>query len=134
MPQLLLQPSAPSQSAASPSSPPRSVSAKPCIGLKEFVEPDVIMHDMTDEELLWRASMVPKIQKRPFSRPPKVAFLFLTKDHLPLAPLWEKFFDGNEGFYSIYVHASTFNGSAPKRSVFHGRKVPSKVSLLSTSL
>ncbi|KAJ8492264.1 hypothetical protein OPV22_013985 [Ensete ventricosum] len=126
MPQLLLQPSAPSQSAASPSSPPRSVSAKPCIGLKEFVEPDVIMHDMTDEELLWRASMVPKIQKRPFSRPPKVAFLFLTKDHLPLAPLWEKFFDGNEGFYSIYVHASTFNGSAPKRSVFHGRKVPSK--------
>ncbi|XP_064935423.1 glycosyltransferase BC10-like [Musa acuminata AAA Group] len=126
MAQLLLQPSAPSQSAVSASSPPRSVSAKPRIGLKEFVEPDVILHDMTDEELLWRASMIPKIQKRPFSRPPKVAFLFLTKGHLPLAPLWEKFFEGNEGFYSIYVHASPLNGSAPKGSVFHGRRVPSK--------
>ncbi|THU69623.1 hypothetical protein C4D60_Mb08t16340 [Musa balbisiana] len=126
MAQLLLQPSAPSQSAVSASSPPRSVSAKPRIGLKEFVEPGVILHDMTDEELLWRASMVPKIQKRPFSRPPKVAFLFLTKGHLPLAPLWEKFFEGNEGFYSIYVHASPLNGSAPKGSVFHGRRVPSK--------
>ncbi|CAL9132671.1 unnamed protein product [Musa textilis] len=133
MAQLLVQPSAPPQSVVSPSSPPRSVSVKPRIGLKEFVEPGVILHDMTDEELLWRASMVPKIQKRPFRRLPKVAFLFLTKGHLPLAPLWEKFFEGNEGFYSIYVHASPLNGSAPKGSVFHGRRVPSKVMIVTGS-
>ncbi|CAI5962455.1 unnamed protein product [Closterium sp. NIES-64] len=36
----------------------------------------------------------------------KVAFMFLTKGAVPLAPLWERFFKGHEGRYSIYVHAS----------------------------
>ncbi|KAG1330652.1 putative glycosyltransferase BC10 [Cocos nucifera] len=85
------------------------------------------MHDMTDEELLWRASMAPRIKGYPFDRVPKVAFLFLTRKELHFAPLWEKFFQGHEGLYSIYVHADpSFNESAPEGSVFHGRRVPSK--------
>ncbi|KAL2462841.1 uncharacterized protein Fot_54078 [Forsythia ovata] len=55
--------------------------------------------DMTDEELLWRASMVSRINEGT----PEVAFMFLARENLPLAPLWDKFFKGNEGLYSIYV-------------------------------
>ncbi|KAL3529264.1 hypothetical protein ACH5RR_008586 [Cinchona calisaya] len=85
------------------------------------------MHEMTDEELLWRASMVPKIIEYPFERTPKVAFMFLVRGELPLAPLWERFFRGNEGLYSIYIHClPSFHGTMPEGSVFHGRNIPSK--------
>ncbi|XP_008812373.2 glycosyltransferase BC10-like [Phoenix dactylifera] len=98
------------------------------VGLKGYVEPVEAMHDMTDEELLWRASMVPRIKNHPFHRVPKVAFLFLTRGPLAFSPLWEKFFKGHERLYTIYVHADpSFNESAPEGSVFHGRRVPSKV-------
>jgi len=87
------------------------------------------MHDMNDEELLWKASMVPMIQNLPFKQTPKVAFMFLTKGPVMLAPLWERFFKGNEGLYSIYVHSHpSFNETVPPSSVFHGRNIPSKVS------
>lgn len=87
------------------------------------------MHDMNEEELLWRASMAPHIHEYPFKRVPKVAFLFLTRGAVTLAPLWEKFFHGHEGLYSIYVHSSpSFNETMPQSSVFHGRRIPSKVS------
>ncbi|KAL6960979.1 hypothetical protein U1Q18_038744 [Sarracenia purpurea var. burkii] len=89
-----------------------------------------LMHNMSDEELLWGASMVPRIQKLPenYKEPAKVAFMFLTTGSLPLAPLWEKFFKGHEGFYAIYVHPHpSFNESIiPRSSVFHGRRIPSK--------
>ncbi|OIW10067.1 hypothetical protein TanjilG_32807 [Lupinus angustifolius] len=86
------------------------------------------MHNMSDEELLWKASMVPKIKEIPSKHhTPKVAFMFLTKGPVLLAPLWEKFFKGNEGLFSIYVHSSPyFNGTVPQSSVFHGRRIPSK--------
>ncbi|GLU18236.1 hypothetical protein SLE2022_345470 [Rubroshorea leprosula] len=96
-------------------------------GLKEFLRPPKVMHDMEDEELLWRASMVPRIKEYPFKRVPKVAFLFLTKGPMIFAPLWERFFRGHKGFYSIYLHSHPFfNGTVPKRSVFYGRRIPSK--------
>ncbi|KAG2411059.1 hypothetical protein LR48_Vigan847s000900 [Vigna angularis] len=85
------------------------------------------MHDMTEEELLWRASMVPRIKELPYKHVPKVAFMFLTKGPVFLGPLWERFFKGNEGFYSIYVHSHpSFNQTLPQTSVFHGRRIPSK--------
>ncbi|XVF53886.1 hypothetical protein PTKIN_Ptkin05aG0135800 [Pterospermum kingtungense] len=85
------------------------------------------MHSMKDEELLWRASMVPKIKEYPIKRVPKVAFLFLTKRKLLLAPLWERFFQGHQGLYSIYVHSDPYyNQTVPKSSVFYGRRIPSK--------
>ncbi|KAL2233406.1 uncharacterized protein LOC105156363 [Sesamum indicum] len=93
----------------------------------EFLQPPTVMHEMTDQELLWRASMAPKIQEFPFKRVPKVAFMFLTRGPVVLAPLWEKFFKGHDGLYSVYVHSDpSFNGSEPEGSVFHGRRIPSK--------
>lgn len=97
------------------------------IGLSEYMKPPNAMHDMDDEELLWRASMAPQIREFPFKRVPKVAFMFLTKGPLPLAPLWELFFKGHEGLYSIYVHSHpSFNETEPENSVFHDRRIPSK--------
>ncbi|XP_057484971.1 glycosyltransferase BC10-like isoform X1 [Actinidia eriantha] len=91
------------------------------------IEKRLFMHDMDDEVLFWRASMVPRIEEFPYKRVPKVAFMFLTIGPLPLAPLWEKFFGGHEGLYSIYVHSDPiYVESVPENSVFHGRRVPSK--------
>lgn len=68
------------------------------MGFTDFLAPSgSVMHNMTDEELLWRASMAPKVAGMPRRIVPKVAFLFLTKGELPLRPLWEKFFAGHEG-------------------------------------
>lgn len=92
-------------------------------------EMNFLMHNMDDHELFWRASMVPMVQEFPFPRVPKIAFMFLTKGPLPLAPLWEKFFEGHDGFYSIYIHPDpSYKVEMPENSVFHGRQVPSKVS------
>ncbi|KAL2542563.1 Core-2/I-branching beta-1 [Abeliophyllum distichum] len=98
------------------------------VGLKEYVErANNVAHNMTDEELLWRASMTPRIQEFPFHNVPKVAFMFLTRGPVLLAPLWEKFFKGHKGLYSIYVHSDpSFNEPEPEFSVFHGRRIPSK--------
>ncbi|GMN38618.1 hypothetical protein TIFTF001_007850 [Ficus carica] len=97
------------------------------MGLEEYIKPPSVMHNMTDEELLWRASMVPRIPEYPFNRVPKVAFMFLVRGHVFMAPLWEQFFKGHEGLYSIYIHSNpSYNGSAPESPVFHGRRIPSK--------
>jgi hypothetical protein len=78
--------------------------------------------------LMWRASMVPHLEKFPYNRTPKVAFMFLTRGRLPLAPLWEKFFKGHAGFYSIYLHnSSELNNEPPEFSAFFNRRIPSKV-------
>ncbi|RDX67841.1 hypothetical protein CR513_53238, partial [Mucuna pruriens] len=98
-------------------------------GLRDFLRPTkVVMHDMTEEELLWRASIVPRIKELPYKHTPKVAFMFLTKGPVLLGPLWERFFKGNQGFYSVYVHSHpSFNDTlVPPTSVFHGRRIPSK--------
>lgn len=87
-----------------------------------------LLHNMDDDELFWRASFVPKIKEYPFDRVPKVAFMFLTKGPIPLGPLWELFFKGHEGLYNIYIHPHpSYNDSIPKDSVFHQRRIPSKV-------
>jgi hypothetical protein len=84
---------------------------------------------MTDEELLWRASFAPRARGYPFRRVPKVAFMFLAHGPLPLAPLWERFFRGHEGRYSIYVHTMpAYRANFTADSVFYRRQIPSKVS------
>lgn len=90
--------------------------------------PSNLIHNMTDVELLWRASFVPRIKEYPFARVPKIAFLFLTKGPLPLAPLWERFFKGHGGLYSIYVHTlPSFQFDFPSSSVFYRRQIPSQL-------
>ncbi|XP_028757890.1 glycosyltransferase BC10-like [Neltuma alba] len=110
------------------SAPPRpEISDETHVGLKNYLKPPAVMHDMDDKELLWRASMAPKIKEYPFNRTPKVAFMFLTRGPVFLAPLWEKFFKGHEKYYSVYVHSNpSYNGSDPESPVFHGRRIPSK--------
>jgi len=97
--------------------------------LEDLLKIPKAMHDMNEDELFWRASLAPMIQKTPFKQTPKVAFMFLTKGPVLLAPLWEKFFKGNEGLYSIYVHPSPFFNETVynQSSVFYGRRIPSKV-------
>jgi hypothetical protein len=107
----------------------------PRVGLKEHLKVPDVKHDMDEKELLWRASMTPRIREYPFDRVPKVAFMFLTKGPVLMAPLWERFFQGHEGLYSIYVHSSpSYNESEPESPVFHGRRIPSKVSFLHSFL
>ncbi|XP_074286947.1 glycosyltransferase BC10-like [Silene latifolia] len=106
----------------------------PCIvegsGLDNWIRPfsSNLMHTMSDEELFWRASFVPRIKKYPFNRTTKIAFMFLTKGPLPLAPLWERFFKGHEGRFSIYIHSMpSYTQEFPSNSVFYRRHIPSKL-------
>ncbi|KAK1437636.1 hypothetical protein QVD17_03430 [Tagetes erecta] len=88
-----------------------------------------VLHDMTDDELIWRASMVPKLIHYPYHTTPKVAFMFLTRGPVLLSPLWNMFFKGHHGLFNIYVHTSanfSSNWTEPKHSVFHARTIPSK--------
>lgn len=111
-----------------------SSSSQPCIeesnGLNHWIKPpSSLMHKMTDEELFWRASFVPRVKKFPFRRVRKVALMFLTKGHLPLYPLWEKFLEGHEKLYSIYIHSyPSYHADFPPTSIFYQRQIPSKVS------
>lgn len=100
------------------------------IGLEEYLQPPSnVMHDMSDEELVWRASMVPKIEEFPGKRrAPKIAFMFLIRNSVLFEALWDKFFQGNEGLYSIYVHSDHYNNeSFTESSLFRDRRIPSKV-------
>lgn len=86
--------------------------------------------DVTEEEVTWRAVMAPRGAMMNGARP-KVAFMFLTRWNLPLSPLWEMFFKGHGGLYSIYVHTSPeFTDEPPESSVFYKKRIPSKVCLI----
>ncbi|WOH13793.1 hypothetical protein DCAR_0933304 [Daucus carota subsp. sativus] len=99
-----------------------------CLSIESFVRPKNVSHRMSDEELQWRASLVPMQGEYPYSRIPKVAFMFLTRGPLPLLPLWERFFEGQSTkLYSIYVHAlPVFELNVTNSSVFYGRRIPSE--------
>lgn len=60
-------------------------------------------------------------------QPLKIAFLFLTRGPMPLSPVWQRFFKGKEGKYSVYVHTRPkfhFNvGHAP----FYDRQIRSRM-------
>ncbi|KAJ4707882.1 putative Core-2/I-branching beta-1,6-N-acetylglucosaminyltransferase family protein [Melia azedarach] len=62
--------------------------------------------------------------------PKKLAFMFLTTLPLPLAPLWELYFNRtSKSLYNIYVHADpSFQYDPPFSGVFTGRVIPSKPS------
>uniref|UniRef100_A0ACD5T7Q8 Uncharacterized protein n=2 Tax=Avena sativa TaxID=4498 RepID=A0ACD5T7Q8_AVESA len=121
---------------------PNVLLAAPCAEDKEEVEVEVdrwwarpaarsAWHNMSDEELLWAASFVPRrpgVPRRP-SATGKVAFMFLTRGPLPLAPLWERFFNatGGKELFSVYVHTTPgYRLHFPPSSPFHRRQVPSK--------
>ena len=63
----------------------------------------------------------------------KIAFLFLTRGHLPLEDVWREFFNyhpnktSNQPFYNVYVHVSTqqkqHSFRYPNTSFFHGKEI-----------
>lgn len=74
-------------------------------------------------------SLMRVVHRSPKGSPAKVAFLFLTRGGLPLAPLWAEFFAGHDGKYSISVitqDPSLFN-EQDLPPAFQGRQVPSLV-------
>ncbi|GKC78341.1 glycosyl transferase, family 14 protein [Tanacetum coccineum] len=99
-----------------------------CLSMEGFKMPNNLTHKMTDNELFWRASLVPNKAEYPFERVPKVAFMFMTRGPLPFLKLWERFFKGQDvNKYSIYVHTNpgvrmNFSNS----SVFYNRVIPSQ--------
>ncbi|KAI4331495.1 hypothetical protein MLD38_029681 [Melastoma candidum] len=95
--------------------------------LRTFLNlPDVSRY-MDDRELLRMASAAPRTLEKTSPNVPKVAFMFLVRGGVPLAPLWDEFFHGYQGKYSVYVHSSPgFELTAPSTSAFHGRNIPSK--------
>ncbi|CAL0314637.1 unnamed protein product [Lupinus luteus] len=89
---------------------------------------------MTDQELFLKASIVQGIDDFTNKTTLKVAFMFLIKGKLPLAPLWEKFFKGHEGFYNIYLHQDpSYKDNVHEDSAFYGRKIPSQHVIWGTS-
>lgn len=110
---------------------PRTIYTANCeessLSLRSFVSPDHLMHRMSDDELFWRASVVPKMEEYPFERTPKVAFLFMTRGPLPFVPLWDRFFKGHEELYSVYVHTlPDYKLNVANSSAFYGRQIPSE--------
>ncbi|OMO83256.1 Glycosyl transferase, family 14 [Corchorus capsularis] len=100
-----------------------------CLSLDAFLHPTAtnLSHKMSDEELFWRASMLPNKNGYPFPRVPKVAFMFLTRGPLPLLPLWERFFKGHEKYFSIYLHSPpAYHLNVSSNSPFYGRQIPSQ--------
>ncbi|OUZ99572.1 Glycosyl transferase [Macleaya cordata] len=89
---------------------------------------EYLWHLMSDDELMWRASMAPRVAEYPYNRTAKVAFMFLARGRLPLAPIWERFFKGHdERLFSIYLHCSPeFTEGPSASSVFYNRRIPSK--------
>ncbi|CAI5517688.1 unnamed protein product [Closterium sp. Naga37s-1] len=59
---------------------------------------------------------------------PKIAFLFLTRGPLPLAPLWERFFRNHSAYFTAYMHAATpgYRVEPWVRKNLNLRAVPSK--------
>ena len=99
-----------------------------CMKVETFLHPENLMHNMLDDELFWRASLVPKKEEYPYRRVPKVAFMFLTRGPLPFHPLWERFFKGHGDLFNIYVHSPPgYVLQVSNNSAFYRRQIPSQV-------
>jgi hypothetical protein len=128
-----------------PQEKPENSSSSLSVRLHEDMKPrSFLYHNMEDDELLHKAASMQQLQdhvnpalqqnstvQKNSSRrlQAKIAFLFLTREALPLQAVWELYFKGHEGMYSIYVHAhpNYIFPNVSSSSVFFGRNIPSKV-------
>lgn len=81
-----------------------------------------------------RYSLVMKLNAEASPPPvqmPKIAFLFIARNRLPLEMIWDAFFQGEkEGRFSIYVHSRPgflFNKATTRSAYFYGRQVNNSV-------
>ncbi|EOY02475.1 hypothetical protein QUC31_018158 [Theobroma cacao] len=61
-----------------------------------------------------------------FAVKPKIAFLFIARNRLPLDMVWDAFFKGEDNRFSIYVHSRPgflFNKATTRSSYFLNRQV-----------
>ncbi|KAL8096760.1 glycosyltransferase BC10-like [Apium graveolens] len=69
--------------------------------------PPAPARELTDEEFASRVVIKDILNTPPaLSKTPKIAFMFLVPGSLPFEKLWDKFFQGHEDRFSVYVHAS----------------------------
>nr|GMC64979.1 glycosyltransferase BC10-like [Ipomoea batatas] len=69
--------------------------------------PPTPARELSDREIASRVVISDILNTPPvLSKNPKIAFLFLTPGALPFEKLWDQFFQGHEGKFSVYVHAS----------------------------
>ncbi|KAA8535775.1 hypothetical protein F0562_030791 [Nyssa sinensis] len=78
-------------------------------GCKAFSNwlPPAPAREYTDEEIASRVVIRDILNTPPIQlKNPKIAFMFLIPGSLPFEKLWDKYFHGHEGKFSVYVHAS----------------------------
>ncbi|KAK8295555.1 hypothetical protein V6Z11_D05G068000 [Gossypium hirsutum] len=72
-----------------------------------YQSPSFPPRELSDEETISQVVIKEILNTPPIqSADSKIAFLFLTPGTLPFELLWDKFFRGHEGRFSVYVHAS----------------------------
>ncbi|XP_039064945.1 glycosyltransferase BC10-like [Hibiscus syriacus] len=72
-----------------------------------YYQPSFRSRELSDEETRSQVVIREILNSPPTqSKNLKIAFLYLTPGTLPFEPLWDKFFRGHEGRFSVYVHAS----------------------------
>ncbi|KAI3865808.1 hypothetical protein MKX03_015900 [Papaver bracteatum] len=78
-----------------------------CKSISEWLPAPTPIRVYSDAEIAARAVIRDILQTPPIqTKTPKIAFMFLTPGTLPFEKLWDKFFDGHEGRFSVYIHAS----------------------------
>ncbi|XP_047322241.1 glycosyltransferase BC10-like [Impatiens glandulifera] len=77
-----------------------------CKGFSNWLPPRTV-RELSDDEIASRVVIRDILHAQlAKSANSKIAFLFLTPGALPFEKLWDKFFQGHEGRFSVYVHAS----------------------------
>ncbi|KAL8152329.1 hypothetical protein V2J09_010089 [Rumex salicifolius] len=81
-------------------------SSRGCRAFTDWIPP-MTRRELTDQEVASQV-VIDEILNMPPRRTktPKIAFMFLTPGSLPFEMLWDLFFNGHEGKFSVYVHAS----------------------------
>ncbi|XP_062223937.1 glycosyltransferase BC10-like [Phragmites australis] len=95
-----------------------------CTPFKDWLP--TVARERTDEEIV-SSVVIRDLLSMPMavSKNPKIAFMFLTPGSLPFEKLWEKFLQGHDGRYSIYIHAS-HEKPVHSSSLFVGREIHSE--------
>ncbi|KVI11849.1 Glycosyl transferase, family 14 [Cynara cardunculus var. scolymus] len=80
-------------------------SSSGCNTFTSWLPPPV--REFTDDEIASHVVISSILNAPPIeSKNPKIAFMFLSPGSLPFEKLWDKFFQGHEGRFSVHIHAS----------------------------
>ncbi|XP_024959785.1 uncharacterized protein LOC112500517 [Cynara cardunculus var. scolymus] len=80
-------------------------SSSSCKTISRWLPPPA--RELSDEEIASHVVIKSILNTPPFeTKNPKIAFMFLSPGSLPVERLWDKFFQGHEGRFSIHIHAS----------------------------